>query len=142
MPIAATTTALASALQGMDNSGVAGTPVSTSTLLTSAIASVAPSGLFPAGLALIPLPPAGFAATQSILNSVFNMGVAGTPAMTSQVMASAIAALCPIVPPTGMAALQAALQSIANMGVAGTPSATSQIMATAIVSYFMMGMVI
>ena len=142
MPIAATQPALSSSLESINNLGVAGTPSSISIMITTAIAGICPSGLFPVGISFIPLPPAGFSACQSTMSSAFNMGAAGTPSTTAQIMASAIATLCPIVPPTGLTLLQTMIENASNMGVAGSPSTTAQIIATAVINYYMAGLVI
>ena len=142
MPITAMTSALSSQLESTFNADVSGTPNSNAALIAATIASVVPSGLFPAGVTMIPVVPAGVSACQAILNSAFNMGVSGTPSSTAQMMASAIAALAPMIPPTGMSILKSILENIANMGLSGTPSSTAQMMASAIIAYYSAGMVI
>jgi hypothetical protein len=111
-------------------------------MITSAIASIAPMGLFPAGAVLIPLIPAGFSACQALLKSAFSLGIGGTPSITAQGVASAIAVLVPMVPPLGLSLLQTLLESAFRMGVAGTSSVTSQMIASAIITYYMTGGVI
>jgi len=137
MPIAATMSALQSLLQNVFNSGIAGKPELSSLTYANAIASIAPSGLFPAGSAMIPLVPAGFSACQSLLQNAFNSGLAGTPDLTSVLVATAISVLCPMVPPSGLSTLQSLLQNVYASDVAGTPDLTSMMEANAIISYFM-----
>ena len=140
--ITAMSSALSSQLQGCFNTGVSGTPSSNAARISSAIASIVPSGLIYVGTSWIPVVPAGVSACQAILNSAFNMGVSGTPSSTAQMMASAIAALAPMIPPSGMSILKSMLENIFNMGLSGTPSITAQMMASAIISYYTAGMVV
>jgi hypothetical protein len=140
--ITAMASALSSQLASVFNSGVSGTPSSNAVRISSAIASIVPSGLIYVGTSWIPVVPAGVSACQAILNSAFRMGLSGTPSATSQMMASAIAALAPIVPAAGMSLLKSLLQNIANMGLSGTAGVTSKLMANYIIAYYSAGSVI
>ena len=142
MPITATLSALTTQLQTVFNAGISGTPNSNAIAISSAIASIVPSGLFPAGITMIPVVPAGVSACQAILSSAFNMGASGTPSSVAQMMASAIAALAPMVPSIGLSTLKTMLENIANMGLSSAPSATSQMMAAAIIAYYLSGGVV
>lgn len=142
MPIASAIPVIQSQLQSIARMGISGTPDLTAVMIASILASAVPSGLFIGTTPPTPLVPTGISATQSILNSTFQMGISGTSEVSSQLMASAIAALCPIVPPIGLSLLKNLLQNISNLGITGSPELTSQILANAIVNYFMSGLVI
>ena len=142
MAISAMTSALSSQLQGIFNTGLPGSPTSNAVRIASAIASIVPSGLIYVGVSWIPVVPAGVSACQAMLNIAFNTGLPGTPSSSSQIMASAIAALAPMVPPAGMSVLKSLLQSIDNMGLSGAASTSAQMMASCIISYFVAGGVI
>jgi hypothetical protein len=142
MPIAAALPILTAQIQSAQNMGIAGSPDLISFIIASTLASVAPMGLIMAGLGLIPLVTAGVSATQTILKSSYDTGIAGSPSLTSQIIASAVAALCPLVPPTGITLLKTLLESIDNLNIAGKNELTSQMQASAIVAYFTAGLVI
>ena len=142
MPIAAMSSALAAELQSVFNTGVSGSPSSNASAIASAIASIVPSGLIYVGVSWVPVVPAGISACQAMLLDTFNSGLSGTPSVSSQIIASAIAVLAPMVPPSGMNVLKSMLQSIDNMGLSGSASATAQMMASAIISYYTSGGVI
>jgi hypothetical protein len=142
MPIAATLPLLKTQLESIFNSGIAGKPNLMALQITSAVASVLPSGLFPVGTAFIPPPPVGFSATQAQLGSSFNMGIAGKADAVALQIASAIAALSPIVPPTGLSLLQTQLKQAFSMDIAGKSTATAALIASAIITYYQTGLVV
>jgi hypothetical protein len=142
MAITAMTSALSAQLQSTFNTGLPGTPTSNAVRIASAIASIVPSGQIYVGISWVPVIPAGVAACQAMLNTAFNTGLPGTPSSSSQIMASAIAALAPMVPSVGVTILKSMLQNIDNMGLSGSASTTSQMMASAIIAYFTAGGVI
>jgi len=142
MPIAAALPILTAQIQSAQNMGIAGSPDLISSIIASTLASVAPMGLMFMGVTMVPLVPAGVSATQSIMKSAYNTGIAGSSSLTSQIISSAVAALCPLVPPTGITLLQTLLQSIDNLDIAGKNELTSQMQASAIVAYFTAGLVI
>jgi len=142
MPIAAALTPLQSQIDAAQNAGVAGSPSLTSTQIATALASAVPMGIIMLGPTPTPLVPAGFSATQSLLQAAFNMGVAGTPSSVAQMIASAISVMAPLAPPIGLSALQSMIQAIFNLGLAGSSSTTAQMLATAIVTYYTSGAVL
>lgn len=139
MPITAGTFIIQRHLDNTAKMGVAGRPKLTSQMMTQAVASAAPMGLYPVGDKLIPTMPFGYPACQAQLNNTFNLGVAGKPALSSMQLALAISFLCPLVPPTGLSFLSSQFMDIANMGIAGKPELTSYMMARTIVDYFLIG---
>jgi hypothetical protein len=142
MPISAGLPILQAQLKSIASMGVAATPQLIATMLSSALAAIAPMGLLAAGPAMIPLVPAGITGTQSMLNSAYNTGTGGKSTVTSQMIAAAVSILCPMVPPTGITLLQTLLSNVDSLGVAGTPDLTAQLQASAIITYFTTGLVI
>jgi hypothetical protein len=142
MPLAATQSALQSQIANAFNLQQAATPDLKALVITAAIASVAPSGLFPPSPSPVPLIPAGFSACQSMLKNAFSLQQAATPDLVGQIFASAIALLVPNVPPVGQSLLATQVSSAFNLQQAATPDLVGMMLATAIISYYTMGGVI
>ena len=141
MPLAATFEALKTGIANAFNLQNAATPDLKALTLTSAIASIVPSGIHPPTFPASPPPlvPAGFAATQSQLKNAFSLDMAATPDTVSLSMANAIATLVPMVPPVGIVALQAQIKNALILDMAASPNAVGSIIATAIISYYTAG---
>ena len=107
--------------------------------IAAAVASVAPMGLFPAGPAMIPLIPAGVAATQAQILSALSMGNAAQQSVVAAQMAAGISLCAPMAPPAGLSFLQMQIQNALSLGQAAQQSVISTIIATAISTYYMMG---
>lgn len=142
MPIAATTTLLSTQIKMALNMGPAAMQDTVSQIINTAIASIAPSGLFPAGPAMIPLVPAGVAMAINQTSMALKMDVAATQDSVSGIIATAISMACPMVPPVGLSILQSQIKMALSMDVAATQDSVSNIIANAIISYYMMGGVV
>ena len=142
MPIAGALAPLQSQLKSAITLDIAAEPEAVATLIASSIASIAPTGMFPAGAAMIPLAPAGLAATQSQIKNALTLDVAAEPETVAQLMAAGIAALCPIVPPSGLAPLQTQIKSAITLDIAAEPDTVAQMLSSAIISYFTAGGVV
>jgi len=136
MPLAATLQGLKAQLSSAFNMQQAGNPDTVSLTITSAIAAVAPSGLFPPGPTPIPLVPGGFSATQAQIKNALSLGPAATPDSVAQIMAAGISVLCPTVLPTGLPALIAQLKNAFSLDVAGNPDTLAGVFAAAVISYY------
>jgi len=142
MPIAGAISPLQAQLKSAITLDVAAEPDSVAAMFASAIASVAPSGMMPAGAAMVPLVPAGLAATQAQIKNALTLDIAAEPDTAAQIMAAGVSALCPMVPPSGIAALQTQIKSAITLDVAAEPDTVSQMLASAIISYFSAGGVV
>jgi hypothetical protein len=142
MPISAAMTPLAQLIKLALITDLGGSPDTLAQIIAGAVASVSPMGLFPMGMAMIPLVPAGMSGTQAIIKNAFISDMGGSPNTLAQIISSAIAMLCPMVPPTGLSALQALLTPAFQMDMGGSPDSMAQTIASAVVTYFTCGMVI
>lgn len=142
MPIAATTSVLQAQIKNALSLKQAATPDLVGTIIASALAGIAPSGLFPAGFMLVPLVPAGYAVTQSMISLAFNLKPGANKTVDSKMFSLGIAALCPIVPPIGLTLLEVQLSNSMDLKQAATPDLVATLMANAIISYFMSGGVV
>ena len=142
MPIPAAFPMLQSQIANAFNLQQAASADLVSTIITSALASAAPMGLFPVGVAMIPLIPAGFSATQSQIKNAFNLQQAANNQLNAQVMALGIAALVPMVPPSGLQLLQSQIATALNLDRAANNQLIAIQIANAIISYYLSGMVI
>jgi hypothetical protein len=138
MPIMVGMAIIQSQLSSAFNMAIAGKPDLTSVMMTAAVASAVPMAMLPM-TPPIPLAPVGFSATQSMLSSAFNMGVAGKPGMMATMIATAYSVLAPMCPPTGLAILQSMLSSAFSMDLAGKPDLMATMIASAICTYFTCG---
>lgn len=142
MPIAGTTSALQSQFKSGLTLDLAADPDLVATSLSSAIAAIAPSGLFPAGAVMVPLVPAGLSATQSLFKNALTLDIAADPDLTATVLASGVSVLCPMVPPAGMSLLQSQFKNALTLDVAADPDLVATSMASAVISYFSAGGVV
>ena len=142
MPLSAALNPLQSLIKLALISDVGGSPNMLAQSISGAIAAIAPMGLFPAGMAMIPLVPAGVTGAQSLMQTSFISDVGGSPDVLSNIIGGAIVAVCPMVPPIGLTALQSLLKIAFQMDMGGTPDAVAQSIAGAIVTYYSMGMVV
>lgn len=136
MPIAASTPALAAQISNAFSLGTVANQTAVALIITSAIASIAPSGLFPLGTILTPLIPAGFSACQNQIENSLNLGIAANPTLVGQIMGLAISVLCPIVPPIGLIALQNQLKNALNLQQTANPQTVGNALASAIITYY------
>jgi hypothetical protein len=114
------------------------------TTIATAVATIAPMGIFPAGALQIPLAPAGYEVTKASLVNSFGLKQSANNDITSQLMASAFSMLCPIVPPIGLTTLQMLIKNALSLKQAANTfcDTVSFSIAQAIITYFMTGGVI
>jgi hypothetical protein len=137
MPIAASLLALQSLIANAFNLGRAASPSNKASAITNAIASIAPTGLFPAGPVLIPLPAVGAAATQTILTQAFSLNRAAYPDAVAKMCAIGIAALCPIVPPIGLVILEIQLSQAFSLDRSANVQTVGMVFAQAVINYYL-----
>jgi len=138
VPIAAAFTALQSQIKDSLSLGMAATPDLFATVITTALASAVPSGIFPpiSPSAPPPLAPVGAAAMQSQTKNAASLDMGATPDSVSASLATAIVSLVPMVPPAAQSALQVQLKNALTLDMGATPDSVATIMATAIIAYY------
>ena len=136
MPIAATLSGMQAQIKNAFSLDIAASKDLKSTLITTAIASCAPSGVMAMGAAMIPLAPGGFSGTQTLVKNSCSMDVAANKDLLSTMMASAISVLCPIAPPAAFSALQAQLKQAYSLQLGSSPDLIATMIASAVISYY------
>jgi hypothetical protein len=106
-------------------------------LLTSAVASVAPTGLFPMGATMVPLAPTGFDATKSMIKAALSLKQTANNDTIAQMMASGYSVLCPLVPPAAIALLQISLTGALNLRQSADNDRIASQMAASIINYYL-----
>lgn len=142
MPIATIQVPLKSQLATSLKLGRAAKQDLVSLSMVTALAALVPAGLFPIGLGVIPLMPAGFAACKTQMKTALSMGRGANPSLVAQQISVGLSILCPIVPPAGLAALTSQIANALRMGRSATPNSVANIISQAIVLYYTAGMVI
>lgn len=121
---------------GMDK----GAQVSTSSqLFCTALGSLVSMGLYPSGLTMIPLVPAGITAASSLMTAGLSMGKGATVSTTSRQMAQAVSLIAPLCPPVGLATLGTMMETAMSMGKGAKVSTVAQQIAQATVVYYQAG---
>jgi hypothetical protein len=140
MPITAGFTALQSLIKVALISDVGGSPDTLAQIITNAIATISSMGMYPSGISMVPLVPAGMSGTQAIMKNALISDISGNPNVLAQIISSSISMLCSIVPPVGITSLQALLSSLfASVDIGGSPDVLAQQIASAIITYFTVG---
>jgi len=142
MPIPAIFSPLQAQISNAFNLQQASNPQLVATVITTALTSLVSMGLFPVGVSMIPLIPAGAAATQSQIANAFNLQQASGNQIDAQLIALAISVLVPMVPPIGLTLLQNQIANALNLQQAATPQLIATMISTAIINYYLSGMVI
>jgi hypothetical protein len=136
MPIAATLPALQVQIADAFRLDRAATPDTKALAITSAVASIAPSGLYPPSPTPAPLIPSGFSACQAQLKNAFSLDRAATPETVGKAFAIAISILVPTVPATGQSLLGIQIADAFNLGRNATPDIVGSLVASAIITYY------
>ena len=139
MPIAAGMPLINSSTESALSMAEASTADATTNLIMSALLSAVPMGMFPVAPTPIPLVPGGASACQTLIKQALSLGVAATPDLTAQMIASAISILAPTAPPAGVTTLQSQIKSALSMDKAAKPAAVAAQIASAVVSYYSTG---
>lgn len=142
MPIAAGLIPLKSQIENAFKLQRAASEDLVATLISSAIASVAPMGLFPMGVTMVPLIPSGMTAGKSQIATAFKMQRAAKEALVALQMASGISVICPMVPPAGLIALKSQIENAFKMQRAANEGLVAQQIAQGIITYYQSGGVI
>lgn len=117
-----------------------GAQVSTSTqMFMTSLASVVPMGLYPMGIAMIPLTPAGLGASIGVMTAGLSMGKGAKVGTTSKQMAQAISLLAPLCPPAGLSSLGSLIEASMSMGKGAKVDTVSKQIAQAITAYYTTG---
>jgi hypothetical protein len=136
VPLAATFPALKSQIQNAFSLDKAATPALKALVITTAIASVAPSGLYPPSPSPAPLIPSGFNACQTQLENSFRLDRAATPETVGKSFAMGVSLLVPTVPSTGLILLENQIANAFNFQQAATPEIVAIAIANAIITYY------
>lgn len=142
MPIAAALPLLQTQIQNALNLGPAAQVPTVATIIASAVASAAPTGLFPPAPTPVPLVPAGLAAGQAQIQSALNLGPAAQQPVVAQLIALGVSLIAPAAPPAGLTLLKTQIENALNLSSAAQVPTVATIIASAIVQYYLAGGVI
>ena len=142
MPIAATQSALQAQIKNAFSLDKAASPDLKATTITSAIASVAPSGLYPPSPTPAPLIPSGFSACQSLMKNAFSLDKAASPDLVGKMFAQAVSLLVPTVPPAGQSLLAMQTKQAFSLDKAASPDLVATSLSGAIIAYYSMAGVV
>ena len=120
-----------------------GAQVSTSSqLFCTALGSLVPMGLYPSGVTMTPLVPAGITAASSLMTAGLSMGKGATVSTTSKQMAQAVSLIASLCPPVGLATLGTMIEAAMSMGKGAKVSTVAQQVSQAVVTYYQIGGVV
>lgn len=139
MPISAGTQPLKMGIESAWNFGKMATVDNSTQMFMANLASVVPMGLYPTGITLTPLVPAGVSASISTMIAGLSMGKTATIKNSSMQMAQAISLMAPMCPPAGLTALAQLIEASMSMGKCAKVSTVAQQIAQAIVLYYTTG---
>lgn len=139
MPIPASYSPMELGFSSSWNMGKGAQIQSSSQMFLSSLASVVPMGLYPMGLSIIPLTPAGLSASIGIMVSGLSMGRGAQISTTSKQMAQAISVLAPICPPAGLSILSSLIEASMSMGKGARVDTVAKQIAQAVVTYYQAG---
>lgn len=142
MPIMGAQPIIQNNLNSIFNQGLIAKPNMFSIQFTSILASCVPMGLFPAGFFMIPLPPVGFGACNSMINLALSGGSSSNVSNTAKIMATGVSLLVPLVPPSGLSNLTKSFENAFSLGITAQTQTVSMLMAMGIVNYYLSGGVV
>lgn len=138
MPIAAMLPALQSQLvSALSNDKGAMQPI-VAMQIGSAIASIAPSGIFPP-FPPMPLVPAGVAGGISMIQNAMSMQQGATKKTVAQMIGVGVSMIAPMAPPVGLSVLQQQIESAFSLDKGAQKQAVATLIASAIITYYTMG---
>ena len=139
MPITAGQNILQQQIKSALSMDKAANPAAVIGMISSALSTIIPMGLFPSAPSPTPLTPAGIAATQSNLVASLGLGPAANVSTTAAMWASAISLAAPLAPPAGISTLQSQIENAMSLGEAANIDTTAQMIALAIIQYYVTG---
>jgi len=142
MPIAASFPVLQPQLKASMSLGPAGNASIIATLISSALSSVVPMGMFPLVPSPIPLTPVGFSACKTMIENSMNLKEAANIDTVALMMANGISLMAPLAPPVGLTYLQSQIKNALNLGQVANADIIALTIASAIPQYYMMGGII
>jgi hypothetical protein len=114
----------------------------TASMISSAIASAAPMGLFPVIPTPVPLIPTGTSAGISMIQQALSMRQGAQISITSRLIANGVSLIAPTAPPVGLSLLGQQIESALSMRQGAQIQMVASILAQAVVTYYTSGGVI
>ncbi len=112
---------------------------STSAIMASAIASIAPMGLFPVVPIPVPLVPAGVSAGMSMIQNAMSLKQGAQVSIVSKMIANGISLIAPTAPPAGLSLLGQQIESAMSLKQGAQIQSTASLLASAIITYYSSG---
>ncbi len=108
---------------------------STGALIGTAVSSIVPMGLYPPPL-FPPLVPAGVSAGISMIQQALSMKQGAQISTVSQMIATGVSLIAPLVPPAGLSTLKSQIESALSMKQGAQIPTVSSLIAQAIILYY------